>query len=89
MSSQKSFSSTNAPRPVGPYSPALVWQDLVFISGQGPLDPSTNKPITGDITAQTQQVFSNLNALLIASGSSRENVLNVLYIWQILMTLLR
>ncbi len=75
MSSQKTFSSTNAPRPVGPYSPALVWQDLVFISGQGPLDPNTNKPILGDITAQTKQVFSNLDSLLIASGSSRENVL--------------
>lgn len=75
MSRQKSISSPDAPRPVGPYSLALVWQDLVFISGQGPLDPNTNKPITGDITAQTQKVFSNLDALLIASGSSRNNVL--------------
>lgn len=75
MSNQKSISTPDAPRPVGPYSPALLWQDLVFISGQGPIDPITNKPVAGDITVQTKQVFSNLNALLIASDSSRQSVL--------------
>jgi 2-iminobutanoate/2-iminopropanoate deaminase len=75
MTRQEAFTAPNAPRPVGPYSPALVWQNLVFISGQGPLDPGTNKPIEGDITEQTRQVFANLEALLAAAGSSRKNVL--------------
>ena len=66
-----------APRPVGPYSPALAWGDLVFISGQGPLDPATGTSIGGDIARQTRQVFSNLDALLEAAGSSRGQVLKV------------
>jgi 2-iminobutanoate/2-iminopropanoate deaminase len=74
---RKAISSPDAPSPVGPYSPALVWDNLVFISGQGPLDPKTGKRVEGDITEQTRQVFSNLDALLMAAGSSRRNVLKV------------
>ncbi len=74
---RKAISSPHAPSPVGPYSPALVWENLVFISGQGPLDPKTGKRVEGDIAAQTRQVFSNLDALLIAAGSSRSNALKV------------
>lgn len=74
---QKAIWSPDAPSPVGPYSPALVWGNLVFISGQGPLDPKTGKRVEGDIAVQTRQVFSNLDALLVAAGSSRRNVLKV------------
>lgn len=74
---QRSISSPGAPAPVGPYSPAIAWQDLVFISGQGPLDPATGKPVQGDIAAQTRRVFANLDSLLKAAGSSREQVLKV------------
>ena len=74
---RKAISSPDAPSPVGPYSPALAWENLVFISGQGPLDPKTGKRVEGDIIAQTRQVFSNLDALLKAAGSSRRNVLKV------------
>lgn len=75
--SKKAIRVENAPAPVGPYSPAVVFQNLVFISGQGPLDPKTGEVIDGDIVAQARQVFANLDALLNASGSSRNNVLKV------------
>ncbi len=74
---QQAITSKNAPAPVGPYSPAIVWNDLVFISGQGPMDPATNRLVEGDPTQQTRQVFANLDALLLASGSSRGQVLKV------------
>jgi 2-iminobutanoate/2-iminopropanoate deaminase len=74
---QQSISSPNAPAPIGPYSPVVTWQNLVFISGQGPVDPQTGKKIDGDVTAQTKQVFSNLDALLQAAGASRKSVLKV------------
>jgi 2-iminobutanoate/2-iminopropanoate deaminase len=75
--SQKAITSDKAPAPVGPYSPAIVWKDLIFISGQGPLDPATGRSVEGDVTQQTRQVFANLDALLLASGSSRSQVLKV------------
>ena len=64
-----------APAPVGPYSPAIVWQNLVFISGQGPLNPETGQPNRGDIIEQTNQVLKNIDILLKAAGSSRSQVL--------------
>lgn len=72
-----SISSPDAPAPIGPYSPAVVWENLVFISGQGPVDPRTGKKIEGDVTAQTRQVFANLDALLKAAGAARQTVLKV------------
>lgn len=74
---QRAITSKNAPAPVGPYSPAIVWKDLVFISGQGPMDPATSRLVEGDATQETRQVFANLDALLLASGSSRSQVLKV------------
>jgi len=74
---KKSISSTNAPSPVGPYSPALIWENMVFISGQGPLDPKTMKTVGGDIKKQTRQVFENIDSLLRESRSRREDVLKV------------
>ena len=73
----KSITSPNAPAPIGPYSPAVAWENLVFISGQGPVDPKTGKKVEGDVAAQTRQVFANLDALLHAAGASRQTVLKV------------
>lgn len=73
----KSISSPHAPAPIGPYSPAVAWENLVFVSGQGPVDPKTGKKIEGDVSAQTRQVFANLDALLEAAGASRKSVLKV------------
>jgi 2-iminobutanoate/2-iminopropanoate deaminase len=57
-----------APLPVGPYSQAIVTPQLVFLSGQIAIDPSTGQLIAGDISAQTEQVFRNIGAVLEACG---------------------
>lgn len=68
------ISSPNAPTAIGPYSPAIRAGNLLFISGQIPLDPLTGTIIGQDITAQTEQVFRNISALLDAAGASFADV---------------
>jgi 2-iminobutanoate/2-iminopropanoate deaminase len=68
------ISTDNAPKAIGPYSQAVVMNGFAFLSGQIPIDPSTNQLIEGDIVAQTERVMENLKALLAASGSSLEQV---------------
>jgi len=63
-----------APAAVGPYSQAIIAGDYIFTAGQLPLDPSSGQLISGDITAQTEQVIKNLEAILTAAGSSLELV---------------
>jgi len=69
------ISTDNAPAAIGPYSQAVAWNGLVFLSGQIPLDPSNGQVVEGDIAAQTERVFQNLIAVLEASGSSLDKVL--------------
>ncbi|OON94140.1 MAG: regulator [Candidatus Epulonipiscioides saccharophilum] len=64
-----------APAAIGPYSQAIAYQNLIFTSGQIPLDPSSGQIISGGITEQTEQVIKNLNEVLTAGGSSLKNVL--------------
>lgn len=71
----KTIATEQAPRAIGPYSQAVVWQGLAFLSGQIPLDPATNQIVEGDIAAQTQRVLENLKAVLEACGSSLARVL--------------
>ena len=63
--------------PAGHYSPAIVHNGLVYVSGQLPIDPVTGQHETGDVVAQTQQVLNNLKRILEASGSSIDQVLQV------------
>lgn len=65
----------HAPAAIGPYSQAIVHDGLAYLSGQIPLDPATGTVIEGDITAQTERVLQNLQAVLVACGSSFERVL--------------
>lgn len=67
--------TTKAPAAIGPYSQAVVFNGLVFLSGQIPLDPATGQLIEGDIAAQTERVLQNLQAVLEAAGSSLGNVI--------------
>jgi 2-iminobutanoate/2-iminopropanoate deaminase len=67
-------STEKAPKAIGPYSQAIVSGDLVFASGQIPLDPATQQMVTGDIRAQTERVMENLAAVLAAAGASFEQV---------------
>ena len=64
--------TANAPAAIGPYSQAMVVGNLVFTSGQIPLDPKTGTLVGADITAQTEQVMQNIGAVLTAAGSSYE-----------------
>ena len=62
--------TNNAPAAIGPYSQAVVAGNLVFTSGQIPLDPATGKLEGSDITQQAHRVCKNLEAVLTASGAS-------------------
>ncbi len=66
-----------APKPVGPYSQAIVANGFVFVAGQVPIDPSTGKVVEGGIREQTRRVLENVKAILEASGSSLEKVVKV------------
>lgn len=59
-------STDKAPKAIGPYSQAIVAGDLVFVSGQIPLDPQTQQMVQGDVRAQTERVMENLSAILAA-----------------------
>ncbi len=63
------------PKPVGPYSPATVFERLVFVSGQGAIDPATGQLAGLDIETQTGQVFRNIAAILAAAGTDLSHVL--------------
>jgi 2-iminobutanoate/2-iminopropanoate deaminase len=66
--------SSAAPLPVGPYSQAVAAGGLLFLSGQIPLDPHTQKLVAGEIEEQTVRVIENLAAVLAAGGSSLARV---------------
>jgi 2-iminobutanoate/2-iminopropanoate deaminase len=63
-----------APAPIGPYSQAVQTGNMLFISGQIPIDPETNELISGSIKDEAEQVMQNLSALLLKAGFSFENV---------------
>ena len=63
-----------APAAIGPYSQAVRMGNLLFCSGQIPLDPATGELVTGDVAAQTRQVFANLGAVLSQAGAGFEHV---------------
>ncbi len=69
--------SDHAPKAIGPYSQAVRSGNTLYLSGQTPLVPSTGELATGDISAQTQQVFENLEAVLTAAGATFEHVVRV------------
>lgn len=71
---RRAVSSESAPAAIGPYSQAIRAGSLLFLSGQIPLDPATGTMVDGDITAQTQQVFANLKAVLQAGGATFDHV---------------
>jgi 2-iminobutanoate/2-iminopropanoate deaminase len=68
------ITAPDAPKAMGAYSPAIKAGNLLFVSGQIPIDPASGALIDGDITAQTEQVMRNLGALLRAAGVGFEHV---------------
>lgn len=68
------ISTENAPGAIGPYSQAVKVGNMVFCSGQIPIDPATGEFVSDDVAEQTVQVIKNLEAVLDAAGSSLNNV---------------
>ena len=75
---QKKIIATNkAPQAIGPYSQAVRFNNLLFISGQIPIEPGSGAILAGNIKEQTKQILENLNSILTAGESSLNNVLRV------------
>jgi 2-iminobutanoate/2-iminopropanoate deaminase len=71
---QKRIETTRAPKPVGPYSQAVAAGNMLFASGQIPLDPETGQIVEGDIEVQTERVLKNLMEVLKEAKMSPGNV---------------
>ena len=67
--------SDTAPLPIGPYSQAIRFEKLIFLSGQIALDAQSGKLVSGGVEEQTRQVLKNLSSVLHAGGASLETVL--------------
>jgi 2-iminobutanoate/2-iminopropanoate deaminase len=74
MSEKQLITTPHAPAAIGPYSPGVRVGQLLFLSGQIPLDPTTGQIIDGDVRAQTARVLENLGAVLTAAGADFSNV---------------
>ena len=68
------ISTPNAPAAIGPYSQAVKAGNLLFISGQIPLDPATGTVVEGDVTVQATRVLENVKAILTEAGADFSNV---------------
>jgi 2-iminobutanoate/2-iminopropanoate deaminase len=71
----KPVHAANLPKPVGPYSPGMMFDRLIFVSGQGATDPATGRLVSADTAAQTEQCLRNVQAILNAGGSDLQYVL--------------
>ena len=69
------ISTANAPAAIGPYSQAIIHGDMVFTSGQIPINPATGNVEAEGIIAQTEQVMKNLGEVLSAAGASFESAI--------------
>ena len=67
--SKKVIFTEKAPKAIGPYSQAIKSGNMLFISGQVPVNPATGE-LTGDIKVQTRQVLENMKSILLAAGAS-------------------
>jgi 2-iminobutanoate/2-iminopropanoate deaminase len=69
-----SISTKDAPAAIGPYSQAVRTGELLFVSGQIAIDPSTGELVLGDVATQTQRVMDNLSQILAAAGCGFDDV---------------
>ena len=71
---KKHVESSQAPKPIGPYSQGVISGGLLFVSGQVPLDPQTGELVTGDIEVQVERVLKNIMAILKEAKMGPEHV---------------
>lgn len=74
---RKIITPSNVPQPRGVYSPAVVANGFVFVSGQGAINPETNELELGDIKSETRRTLNNIRAILEASGSSLDEIVRI------------
>jgi len=74
---RQAVSTDAAPAAIGPYSQAIRAGNMLFLSGQIPIDPKTGSLVDGGIDAQTRQVFHNIGAILTAAGATFDHVVTV------------
>lgn len=72
---KEKIATERAPKALGPYSQAIRFGNLLFVSGQVPIDPTTGELVAGGIEAQTRQVMENLKAVVEAAGMSLSDTL--------------
>ena len=77
MSNRAVIATQSAPQAIGPYSQGIKVGNTVWISGQIPLDPDSMELVSGDITAEAQQVFKNLLAVAEASGGTLDDAVKI------------
>jgi 2-iminobutanoate/2-iminopropanoate deaminase len=75
MSQPRPIHTPHLPKPVGPYSPGMGFERLVFVSGQGATDPVTGQLAGADAATQTEQCLRNVEAILEAAGTDLNHVL--------------
>ena len=71
---KKIINTNNAPAPIGPYSQAIVAGNLLFVSGQIPINPATGELVKDDIKTETKQVMENIKAILTEAGADFSNI---------------
>lgn len=71
---KKVIQTDKAPKALGPYSQAIQAGNLLFLSGQIPIDPATGEPVEGDIADKTRRVMENIKAVLESQGLNMEDV---------------
>jgi reactive intermediate/imine deaminase len=74
---KEAITTTDAPAAIGTYSQAIKAGNMVYVSGQIPLDPGSGEIVEGDITVQIEQVFQNLKAVAQAAGTSLNNAVKI------------
>ena len=77
MADKKIFLTEKAPKPVGPYSQAVIHKGIMYISGQIPLDPISGELVRGTIEDETERAFNNLKTIIEEAGATMEDVLRV------------
>jgi 2-iminobutanoate/2-iminopropanoate deaminase len=77
LSGIERLTPAGVPKPRGPYSPVVRAGDFLFVAGQGPIDPETDKMSNGDIQHETRVVLNNIKRILEGAGASMADVVRV------------
>lgn len=77
MKKKTIISTSNAPAALGPYSQAVKYNGLIYVSGQLPLDPATNQMVENDVRVQTKRSLTNIKNILAEAGGTMDDILKV------------